>query len=86
MRKYDQFCCRTYPLNILPQMTWSFIYYCTVILSLAIPLSMMVEPWYHGQFCHAPPMLVNLDWSPQVYKNLSKNVGTNNHRFTYTPY
>jgi len=32
-----------------------------------------VEPWYHGRFCCGTPILVNLDYSPEVDKWFSKS-------------
>jgi len=46
-----------------------------------------VEPWFHGQFYHGTPVLVNLDKSLEVDENRSKSGSkTNNHLFTPMPY
>jgi len=50
-------------------------------------MTTMVEPWYHGRFCHGTPILLNLDNSLRVEKWHSKSGSKiKNHLFTDTPY
>jgi len=49
-------------------------------------MTTIVVPWYDGRFYCGTCILVNLDRSPEIDKNLCKSGSRiNNHLFTYTP-